>query len=104
MPKKKESEIFDQNFTEARQKDLLNKEYPFAPHSLGDVAISHRASNTLAQKTIEEKGALPNGNTIQPQFEHVDFKNPEHSFSQTSFNDGVSQALEKAGIPPEKIL
>ncbi len=104
MSENKGGKIVDKQSTEARQEDLLNNKYPFAPHSLGDVAISHRVSNTLAQKTIEEKGALPNGNTIQPQFEHVDFENPEHSLSQTSFNDGVSQALEKAGIPPEKIL
>ena len=63
--------------------------------------MKHRVGQIEAQETVRKGEKLPH--PIPQEYEGVDFNNPEHPLSQASFQDGLAQALEKAGISQEKI-
>lgn len=95
------STTLDKEFDEVIWKDPLSKQYPFQENSLGQDIVKHRVGQIEAQETVRKGEALPH--PIPQEYEGVDFNNPEHPLSQASFQDGLAQALEKAGISHEKI-
>lgn len=81
-------------------KDPLNNHW-FNENTIAEDLMKHREGQSLAKKADIRGEKLPH--PIPSEYKGVDWNHPEHPLSQESFRDGLSQALEKAGISHEKM-